>query len=185
MQQLLQFDDRAQSGQLLEDFVQVFADFRVRSHQADVGVHAAVGLVVVAGGQMRVAAQCASFATHDQHHLGVGFVADHAVDDLHPGFLQTRGQANIGFLVEACAQFDHHRDVFAVARSLHQQADQRSVFASAIEGLFDRQHLRVGGGLAQQVDYRGEALIGMVQKHVALGDQLELAVATIQVGRQL
>ena len=55
--------------------------------------------VVIAGGQVHIAAQTVGFAAYHQHHLGVGLESDHAVDDLHAGFLQAVGQAEVGFFV--------------------------------------------------------------------------------------
>ncbi len=185
MQQTLQLDHRAQAGQLLEYLVQVFADAGVSGHQADIGVAAAVGLVVVAGGKVDIAAQYIVLAPHDQQHLGVCLVADHAVDHLHAGFLQARGETDVGLLVEARPQLDHHGDVLAVARGFHQQVDQRGVVAGAVQRLLDGQHGRVVRGLAQQIHHRGEDSVGVMQQHVALAHHFKLVAAGIEGRRQL
>ena len=44
--------------------------------------------MVIAGRQVHVAAQRTVFAANDQQHLGVGLVADNAIDHLHAGFLE-------------------------------------------------------------------------------------------------
>ena len=79
--------------------------------------------MVVAGAQVAVAADAPGLAPHDQHHLGVRLVADHAVHDVRAGFLQARGQLDVGFLVEARAQLDHDSDVLAGVRGRHQRID--------------------------------------------------------------
>src|SRR3546814_1230055 len=68
--------------------------------------------------------------------------------------------------VEARAQLDHHGDVLAVARSLHQVLDDRRVLAGAVKGLLDRQHARVVGGLADEFKHRRERVERVVQQHV-------------------
>jgi hypothetical protein len=47
------------------------------------------------------------------------------------------------------------------------------VGAGAIDGLLDRQHVRVFGRLADEVDHRLEGLEGVVQQQVAGADRLE------------
>ena len=81
--------------------------------------------MIVAGRKMRVAAQRALLAPHDQQHLRVRLVADDAVDDLHAGFLQPVREAKVRFLVEARAQLDDDRDVLALARRFDQLIDER------------------------------------------------------------
>ncbi len=59
--------------------------------------------MIVAGTQVRIAANAAIFAAHDEHQLGMGFQADDAVDHLHAGLLQARGEFDVGLFVKACA----------------------------------------------------------------------------------
>src|SRR3546814_52413 len=139
--------------------------------------------MVVARAQVHVAAQLATLAAHHQQHLGVGLVADHAVDHLHARFLQAVGEAEVGLLVEARAQLDHHGDVLAVARSLHQVLDDRRVLAGPVKGLLDRQHARVVGGLADELEHRRERVERVVQQHVAGGHALEDRVDIGQLAR--
>jgi hypothetical protein len=123
LQQPVQLDLGTQPRQLLEDQMHVMADVGVGGEQADVGVHPRGAGMVVPGAKMHVAAQLAAFAAHYQQHLGVGLVADHSVYHLHAGFLQPIREADIGLLVEARAQLDHHGDVLAVARGADQALD--------------------------------------------------------------
>jgi hypothetical protein len=175
LQQVLELDLRSEAGQLLEQLVRVLADVLVCRHQAEIGVDARGDLVIVAGRQVHVAAQLALFAAHDQQHFGVGLVADHAIHDLHAGFLQAIGELDVGFLVEACTQLDDDGDVLAGARGVDQQADQRRIVAGAVQRLFDCQHVRVGAGLLDQFDDDAERFERVVQQDVALGDRFEQA----------
>ena len=165
-----------EAGELQEDLMHVVADGLIGSEQTVVGVSAGGAGMVVAGAQVAVAADPLGFAPHDQHHLGVGLVADHAVHDVRAGFLQARRQLDVRFLVEARAQFDHDRDVLAGLRRRHQRVDDVRLIAGAIQRLLDRQHHRIGRRLAQQVHHRGEALERVVQQHVALADGVEQVV---------
>ena len=139
--------------------------------------------MVVAGAQVRVAAQFAVLATEDQHHLGVGLEADHAVDHYRAGLLQAAGQLQVGLFVEAGAQLDHRGDLLAVACRLDQGVDDLRVGTAAVQGLLDRQHVRILGGLAQQVDHRGEGLERVHQQHVELAEDVEEVFLLLQKTR--
>ena len=183
LQQALELGGGRQSRQLLEQQVHVVADVRVGGDQADVGVRAGGAAVVVAGAQVHVAPQLAAFAAHDQQHLGMGLVAHHTVDHLCAGLLQAVGHAQVGVLVEARAQLHHHGDVLAVARGLHQRVDDGRVLAGAVQGLLDRQHLRIDRGLLDQFVHRRERIERVVQQYVAVGHFLEDRVAVAQRAR--
>ena len=88
VQQLLDLAGAAHAGQLLEHLVHVGAQHRVRGEQAVVGVELGRLGVIVAGAEMSVVAQRALLAAHDVHHLGVGLVGHHPVDDDGAGLLQ-------------------------------------------------------------------------------------------------
>ena len=151
----------------------VAADVGIGGDQADIGIGARGAGVIVAGTQVHVAAQLATFAPHHQQHLGVGLVADHAIDDLDAGILQPVGQAQVGFLVEARAQLHHHGDVLAVARGLDQVLDDGRILARPVQGLLDGQDVGIRGGLLDQFQHRRERVERMVQQHVAARHPLE------------
>ncbi len=183
LQQALELHPRGQPGELLEQQVHIVADVRIGGDQAQVGVGPCGTTVIVAGAQMHVTAQLAAFAAHDQQHLGVGLEPDHAVDDLHTGLLQAVGQAEVGFLIEARAQLDDDGDVLAIACGLDQRIDDQRILAGAVQGLLDRQHVRVDRGLLDHVQHGGERIEGMVQQHVPARDDLEDAIAVAQDAR--
>ena len=62
---------------------------------------------------MGVAAHGVALAPDNQADLGVGFQFREAVHHLHAGGFQRAGQAYVGFLVKARAQFHHGGDGLA------------------------------------------------------------------------
>src|SRR4249919_1862833 len=180
LQQALELDRRREAGDLLEDLVHVAADVRVGGEQAEVRVHTRGAAMVIAGAHVHVAAQLAALAAHDQQHLRVCLVADHAVNDLHARILQAVSEAEVGFLVEARAQLDDNGDVLAVARSLHEMIDDRRILAGAVQRLLDREYVRVFGRLLDQLEDRRERVEGMVQQYVAFADDVEHRVQPAQ-----
>ena len=118
-----------EARELQEDLVDVLRQNRVGAEQAVVGVQARRARVVVAGAEVHVALQPRALATHDQRHLAVGLVADHAVDDMRAGFLQPVRQVDVLRLVEARAQLDDHGDFLAGLGGRHQAVDDRRLVA--------------------------------------------------------
>ena len=163
----------AQAGDLLEHFIDVVGDFLAGREQAEIGIETRRTRMVVAGAQMDVASVAAVLAAQDHQHLGVGFVAEHAVDDMGADFLQARGDIEIRFLVETRHQFDHHRHFLTRARRAQQVFHQHRACAGAIDGHLDRHHLRIVGGLLQELDHRGEGLERVMQQDVVLPDVRE------------
>ena len=140
--------------------------------------------MVVAGAQVYVAFQVLLFAAQNQHHLGVGLEAHHAVDHHRAGLLQAAGQLQVGLFVKACAQLDHHGHFLAITGGIDQRVDDLGVGAGAVQGLLDRQHIRVLRRLTQQVDHRAKGLVRVLQQDVLLADRLEQVVGARQDARQ-
>ncbi len=184
LQQLFHALGLAHADQLVEQLVHVFGQRHVRGQDAVVGVQAGVAGVIVTGAQVHVAFQVLLFAAQDQHHLGVGLEADHAVDHHGTGLLQAAGQLQVGFLVKARPQLDHHGHFLAVTGGIDQRVDDLGVGPGAVQRLLDRQHVRVLRGLTQQVDHRAEGLVGMLQQDVLLADRLEQVVGARQHARE-
>ncbi len=128
---------------------------------------------------MHVAAQRPSLAAHDEGHLRVGLVPHDPVDHVGPGLLQGLRELDVRLLVEAGAQLDHDRDLLPLPRRVHEGLHHRRVRPRAVEGLADRQHVRIARRLAQEVHDRREGLEGMVQEQVPAADHVEeVVVAT-------
>lgn len=175
--QLVQREFAADPGQLLEHVMDVLADLLVGRHQPEVGVEACGARMVVAGAEVHVAAQrrLAGLhdAPHDQHHLRVTLVADHAVHDMCADGFELRRPVDVGFLVEAREQLDDDGHFLAVARGFHQRVHQRRVGAGAVDRLLDRDDARVFRGLLQQFEHGLEAFVRVVQQDVAVVDRVE------------
>ena len=116
---------------------------------------------------MAVAAQARAFAARHQQHLGVGLEAHHAIDHLRTDRLQRLGPVDVGFLVEARLQLDHHRHFLAAANGLAQELHHLGVGAGAVDGLLDGEHLRVIDRLAQKRQHGIKTLEGLVDQDVA------------------
>ena len=161
MEQLLDLQGFAHTGELLEQLVDVVTDGFVAGHEAVVGVQPSVTGVVVAGTQVHVPAQAPFLPAHNQDHLGVGLVAHHAIDHDHAGFLQAAGQLQVFFLAEPRTQLDHRRDFLAPTGGIGQRLDDLGISATAVQGLTNGQHVRVFRSLTQQIHHGTEVLIGV------------------------
>src|ERR1700683_2770686 len=111
------------------------------------------------------------------------FQADHAVEDLHTGFLQIARPANVGSFVETSFELKDDGD-FLFCRGFDQSADDGRVFTGAIEGLADGENVRVVGSTFNEANDGGIGVVGMVQQHVALSKQVEQR-AGLRLQRQL
>ena len=138
--------------------------------KSEVAVDAARAHVVVAGGQVAVAADAVAVLPHDQARLAVRLVAHHAVDDVGAHFFQRPRPADVGLLVEARLQLDQHRHLLAVLhRGVERMRDRRGR-AHAVERHLDGQHLGIDGGVAHEAGDRVERVVGVMDQHVARAD---------------
>ena len=119
---------------------------------------------------MHVTHQFAALAADHHAHLGVRLVAHDAVHHLRPHFLQVRGQLDVRRLVEPRPQFDDHQHLLAGRGGIHQCLHHRGIRAGAIQRLPDGEHVRVAGGLAQEVHHWGERIEWVMQQHIAFAD---------------
>ena len=132
---------------------------------------------------MAVVAHHPAFAARDQQHLGVRLEAHHAVDDLGADRLQPLGVVDVGLFVEARLELHHRGHFLAAPNGLAQQLDHLGLAAGAVDGLLDRQHVGVVDRLAQERQHRIEALVGLVDQHVALLHPFEEGLARLQLDR--
>ena len=100
---------------------------------------------------------------------------DHAVGDVDAEFLELAGELDIGGLVEARLQLDHHGDLLAVARGVAQVADDLGVARGAVQRHLDGADLRIVAGFAQEaLDRSRERFVGMQQQERAgIADDVE------------
>ena len=171
-------------GQVVEQLGQVGADRVVAGEQAEVAVDPRRPGVVVAGADVGVAAQAGEVPAHHQDHLRVRLQADHAVHDVDAGLLQPARPLDVGGLVEAGLDLDHHRHLLAVARRLDQVVDDPGARRGPVQGHLDREHLGVAAGLAHEaLDRRAEQLVGVLQQdRPGLADDVEDAALVLELG---
>ena len=123
---------------------------------------------------MGVGAEPVGFTPHDQCDLGMSLDADHSVDDMHAGIFQCVGPTDVAMFIEACLQFDQAGCLLARFGGLDQQRHERRVVAGAIDGHFDGQRIGVFHCRSDESRHRGvEALVGMVNQHIAGADEGE------------
>ena len=158
------------AGDGVEEVGHILGDVGAGGEEAEVGVEAGGGRMVVAGAEVDVAADAVVFLAHDHGHLGVGLESGHTIDDIDAGFAELAGPFDVGGFVEAGFQLDGDDDLFAGARGLDEERDEWGVGAGAVKRLLDGEHLRVLGGLADEVEDGLKAVIRMMQQDVAFAD---------------
>ncbi len=98
----------------------VFTDGIIAGQEAVIGISTGVTGMIITGTQMHITFIFIAFFAHNQHHLGVGFIAHHTIDHHRTGFLQAVSQVEVFFFVKARTQFNNHGHFFAVTGSIHQ-----------------------------------------------------------------
>ena len=162
------------AGQVVEHLGDVLTDLGVRGEEAEVGVDPGGLRVVVAGPDVDVVADAVALAARHQDALDVGLQTGDAVDDVHARLLQRPRPADVRALVEASLELHQADRLLAALRGLDQRRDQRRVGARPVDGLLDREDVRVLDRLADEALNRsGEGVVGMVDQDVALADRGE------------
>ena len=181
-QQLLHAAEGGEAGQRVEEHGYLLAQLLAGSEDAQVRVKARGARIVIAGAEMQIVAQFVAVAADDHQHLAVGLESDHAVDDVHAGFLQPARPEDVVGLVKARAELDQHGDLLAVLRRADERGDDGRVAAGAVERHLDREHVGVGSCGFEEFDHAGKALVGMMQHHVLPPHDLEVVAARRQQG---
>ena len=161
------------AGQDVEHGRHVRGQLLAGREKAEVGVEAGGGGVVVAGAEVGVAPDDLPLLPDDEHRLRVRLQSRDAVDHVHASLAHEASPLYVGRLVEARLEFDDHSHLLPVLRGLDERSDKRRVGAGAVEGLLDRQDMGVFGGLSQKIEYRLEAVVGMLEQDIALADMPE------------
>ena len=171
------------AGQVVEHLGDVVADLGVGGEEAEVGVDPGRLRVVVAGPDVDVVPHAVALAAGDEDALDVGLQAGDPVDDVDARLLQRPRPADVGALVEARLQLHQADRLLAALRGLDQRRDQRRVGARPVDGLLDREDVRVLDRLADEaLDRAGEGVVRVVDEDVALphrGEDVDLAVASL------
>ena len=168
--QLAPLRQLAVAGQVVEQGRGVLAEIGVAGEEAQVGVDAGRLRIVVAGGQVDVAADAVVLAADHQGHLAVRLQADEAEDDVDARLFQLAGPDDVAFLVQPGLQLDDGRHLLAVVGRPLQGTDDRRIAAGAVERLLDGQHALVVGGRLDEIDDVAERLVGMMHQDVAGAD---------------
>jgi len=165
------------AGDIVEQRGGIPAEGRIGGEEAQIGIDAGRDRMIIAGAKMAVAAKLVPLAPDHHRHFGVGFPVDEAIDDLHAGPLQRVGPHQVLLFVEPRLQFDHGGHGLARLRRVDQRADDRGLFARAIERLLDRHHIRIDRRLLQERHDDVERLIGMVDDNILRPDRGETIAA--------
>ncbi len=138
----------------------VACNIRIRREERQVGIDARRDRVIVARTQMHIGTQLLVLTAHHERHFRVGFQFDETEHHLNACAFQITCPTNIRLLVEACLQFDKRRYGLSGFGGIHQRAHDRAVIGGAIKRLLDRQHIRVGCGLPQELHNHVKGFIG-------------------------
>ena len=179
-EQLFDAFEFGEAGEGVEELRDFLAQIGVGGEETKVGVKAGGAGVIISSAKMEIMAQAVFIAADDHEHFAVGFEADQSVDDVDAGFFELAGPDDVVGFVEARAQFDEDGDLLALFGGGDEGVDDGGIAAGAIEGHLDGEHGRVGGGVFQELDHAGEALVGVVEEDVAGADDSKIIAA----GRQ-
>src|SRR4051794_23730010 len=117
---------------------------------------------------MNVSANAVVLPSHHERGFAVCLEPDRPENDVDAGLLQGAGLDDVILLVETGLQLDEGRHFLAVFRRAGEGVDDRVIFGGPIERLLDGEDLRVLGGLLDELDYRPERLIRVVNEDVPL-----------------
>ena len=167
-------------GQRVEHLGDVGADLGVAGEEPEVGVHPGRLRVVVAGSDVHVVAHPVALAADDQDALDVGLQARDPVDHVHARLLQLLRPPDVRALVEAGLELDQADRLLAALGGVDQPRDEGRVGAGPVDGLLDRQDLRVGDRLLDEVlDRARERVVGVMDEDVARPDRGEHVVLLV------
>ena len=180
--QLFEPGIRGEARQRIEQRRQLLGELRLGREEAQVGVNARRARMIIPGAQVRVMADAVLVPPHDQQRLAMRLQPHQPVHHVRARLLEHPRPVDIVRLVEARLQLHQRDHLLAVLRRVDQRLYDGRVAAGAVERHLDRQHLRVGRRRLDQLDDAVEGLVGMVQQHVFLAQQLPHVPVRRQVG---
>src|SRR6516225_4855825 len=95
---------------------------------------------------------------------------DEAINDVDASALEITRPTNVSCLIKAGLQLDNSGDGLATVSGFLKSLHNRAVDRCAIECPLDRHHIRVGRGLAQQLQHHIKGFIGMMNDNILLAD---------------
>ena len=138
---------------------------RIVGKIAQVGIEFRSFVVVIAGTEMDITVDAVFFAPDHQERLAVDLELGDAVDHVCAGLGQFHRPVYVVLLFETGFEFHQHGHLLAVAgrpdQGLHHR---RTPAADPVEGLLDRQHIRIVRRGLQQTQDRIESQIRMMQQ---------------------
>ena len=121
--QFLQTRITSEAGESVENNCYFLGQFRFAGEQTEVGVNARGARVIITSAQVNVAPKLICVTANDQQRLAMCFQADHSIDDMRAGFLQTPGPLNIARLIKAGTELNNSRDLFPGIGSFNERLD--------------------------------------------------------------
>ena len=167
------------AGEVVEEVGAVLADGFVAGEESDVGVELRGDSVVVAGGEMNVAANAILFLADHQRGFAMHLEVHQAIDDVDAFTLQPSGPFDIALFVETRFEFDQNCDLLAIVDGIEQGLDHGSVAADAIESDLDGEHVRIARRLLQKRDNGLERIEGVVQENILTTNSGENVLALV------
>ena len=121
---------------------------------------------------MGVAAQPFALVADYHGQLAVGLEAHHAVNDVDSGPFQQSGPGDVGLFVEPRLNLHDRQHLLASLGGIDEGVNDGGVAGSAVQGLFDGQHLGVLSSLLDEpLHAGGEGVVGVMDEHVATTDR--------------
>ena len=146
------FDFGGVSGEVVEEVGAIFADGFVAGEQTDIGVELRGDRVVIAGGEVHVAADAVFFLADDERGLAVDFEVEQSVDNVDTLTLQLSGPFDVALFVEAGFEFDQDGDLLPIVDGFEESFDDGRVVANAIESDLDGEDVGIARGLLEEGD---------------------------------
>ena len=109
----------------------------------------------------------------------MGLELDETEHHLRAGPFKVARPLDVGFLVETGLELDQRHHRLAGLRGLGESRNDGAVARGAVERLLDRHHVRIGGGLADELHHHVERLVRVVDDQILLADGGEAVAAVI------
>jgi len=130
-------------GQRIEQVTRIGPDLRIAREESDIRVQARRFRVVVARADVHVSPDAIGIASHYQHRLGVRLEPRQSIRHVDAIAFHRACERDVVLFVEACLQFDDHRDLLARLGSCGKRAHNSGVSRCTVQSELDRQHLRI------------------------------------------
>ena len=163
------------AGQEVEQLGEVRSELARGGQQTHVFIGRGGDRIVVPGPDVAVAGDSLALAAHHERDLPVRLEAHEAVDDVHAGLLEGTRPLDVRFFVEASLELDERHHLLASLRRSDQREGHRIRGSRGpVEGVLDRQHVRIRSGLCEERLDRGlKRIVGMVHQHISLLQHFE------------